>query len=92
MKAQEAFQNAIKTAINGDKNHGWGANDSLAVIMAVIAEETGTSKEDLQGIEPLIKAVINPSAFRQTLESKGVLNKSNGVRSSAMKGLLDGLV
>jgi hypothetical protein len=92
MKAQEKFQEQIKTQINGDKNHGWGADDSVAVILAVVAEETGTDVSDLSGIIPLIKAVVNPSQFRQSLESKSILNKAaSGVRASAIKSLLDGI-
>jgi len=88
----EAFQNAVKSRIGGNKKHGWGNDDSVEVILAVVAEETGTDKADLQNLLPFIKVIVNPSSFRQALESTGVLEKTeSGKRSSAVKGLLRGM-
>ena len=83
----EAFHAAIKGQIQGDTKHGWGQADSLAVIEAVVAEDAtqeakkpGASLEKYTPSEAamkLIAEVVNPSAFRQKLETKGILNKSH---------------
>lgn len=88
--SKEAFGQAVKTRINGDKNHGWGVDDSVEVIVAVICEECGVAKEDVKDIIPLIREVVNPSQFRQKLEAKGLLNKSEG--RTKVKSILDGLL
>ena len=69
----ETFQASVKEQINGNKEHGWGGKDSMAVIAACIKAESGkdASKEILEAIS----LVVNPSAFRQTLEKQGMLNK-----------------
>lgn len=61
------FQQAVKAQIGGDKHHGWGADDSFAVIDSLCEVEPEA--------EPFIRAVINPSAFRQVLESQKLLNE-----------------
>jgi len=94
MTTKEAFANAVKARINGNKQHGWGVEDSYAAILAVVAAETGSEVKDLDTPEfgHIIKAVINPSQFRQSLESNGVLDKSEGKKQNAtLKGLMDSL-
>jgi hypothetical protein len=83
MTTKETAQKAIAKAINGDKNHGWGIDDSLAVIIALLREETGEmyGDKDKDGVVigadllASIKQVINPSQFRQRLESAKLLNE-----------------
>lgn len=89
----EAWQSAVKAQINGDKQHGWGQQDSIAVIQAVLCNETGSSAEDLKPLMALIEPLVNPSAFRQKLESQGVLAKSEKKQreKNAIAGLLDGI-
>lgn len=78
----EAFQEAVKSQIGDNRNHGWGAKDSMAVIDAVVAADASEEIEKLvkEGKQPgayslsaeateFIEQVINPSAFRQKLES-----------------------
>jgi hypothetical protein len=93
---KEQFQSAVKNAIGGDKNHGWGVEDSMEVIDTLIAENCEAIAKDKGLSEELsatIKAVINPSAFRQILESKGVLSENKTKRKeSATKSLLDGII
>lgn len=80
---QKAMADAIKDRINEDRHHGWGADDSMAVIEAVIGEDASIEIARLiaGGKEPtlytpteaalkLIKRVVNPSAFRQWLEGQ----------------------
>ncbi len=87
----------LEAQINGNRSHGWGAKDSMAVIEGIVAEDASLSKcgdvakftlseEALR----IIGAVINPSAFRQQLEDpKGLnrLDKVEGKRSGSLKGL-----
>ena len=91
MTNKEAMSAAIKSQIKGDKNHGWGQDDSYVVLLAIIANETGADAKELDHGEfgHLIKNLINPSAFRQALEKAGVLNETKGKREkSALKSLL----
>lgn len=92
MKPSEKFTEIVKARIDGDMQHGWGVDDSMAVIAALWEEETG-SPLDMGEAETggLIKAVVNPSAFRQRLESKGKLAKpvKGEKRNSAVGSLLD---
>lgn len=74
---KEAFEKAVIARINGDREHGWGVDDSMAVIGAVFEDETG-EKMDAETVGKWIRLVVNPSAFRQTIEGedgKGLLNK-----------------
>lgn len=72
----EVLKAAIAKQINGDKNHGWGVDDSTEVIMQVVANETGTSIENLADIRPLIRSMVNPSQARQILENAKLLNEA----------------
>lgn len=76
---QKAFNEAVIGQINDDRNHGWGAADSKAVIEAVIMEDVLQFREVKENADKvygpsakameLIGEVVNPSAFRQKLES-----------------------
>lgn len=93
---KETFQTAVKAQINGDRKHGWGVEDSLAIIIALLADETGATADDIKKdsaeMVACIKSVINPSAFRQKLEAKGgLLDEAESKRSGTIKGVMDGL-
>lgn len=67
---------AVKTRINGNKDHGWGQDDSLFVMEVLWLSETGDAMPDT--IRERYARFINPSAARQYLEGLGLLNKSTG--------------
>ena len=73
----ETFEASVETQINSDKQHGWGAKDSLNVVRDILAEfaseYTAAQPEIIEAVDTAISKVINPSAFRQKLESKGML-------------------
>jgi hypothetical protein len=78
-KLEKQFADAVKAQIGGNKDHGWGADDSMAVIDQLIAEnvaEITAAKGLPEELSGFIKGVINPSQCRQRLESKKILNKS----------------
>lgn len=88
------LQATIDAQIGGNKDHGWGAKDSLAVIENIVAEDAALSKcgdvvkyslsdEAMR----MIAEVINPSAFRQQLEKAKRLNKSENVRKAGLDAL-----
>ena len=68
----EAFQKVVLNQVNNDKNHGWGIDDSMAVIEAIWKDENGDEMPEVAKAQ--IKAVINPSQFRQVLAKQKVLN------------------
>lgn len=92
----KTFWDAVKSAIGGNKDHGWGKEDSLEVIETVIAEDASISEAEKgkyilsEEAMALVEAVVNPSQFRQTLESKdcGLLEKTESKRKGVMKALL----
>ena len=64
---KEKYVSTIVSAINGNREHGWGVADSVKVIVMVmheLAEGTITVEEGT----PFVESVVNPSAFRQKLE------------------------
>ena len=75
---QEVAKAAVIAAIGGDKNHGWGVDDSVEVIESILAEDASLAPADLlankytpsEEAMSLVKQFINPSAFRQILEGK----------------------
>lgn len=73
MTREEAFKATVEARINGDKNHGWGVEDSLAVIVKLVENEVGEAPDEAW--QALARSVINPSAFRQRLEAKKLLNE-----------------
>lgn len=73
MTAKEVYIKTVISRINGDKNHGWGVDDSMAVIAAIFESETGEKLDE--EVAKWIKRVINPSQHRQLLEGEKMLNK-----------------
>ena len=75
-KLQEVAKATVLSQINGNREHGWGLDDSLSVIESVIAEDcslAGDASKEVPSEEAiaLVRQFIVPSAFRQTIE--GVL-------------------
>lgn len=88
----EAVKAAMKARVQANNKQGWGVDDSQAVILAAIANETGAKVEELDELAGLIKPFINPSATRQWLESNGVLDKvEKKEKKSKNSVLLEGL-
>ena len=89
------FNGAVDGQIAGDKQHGWGNKDSLAVIESIVAEDAALSDGDVKQFTlsdealQFIGVVINPSAFRQQLEGKddGRLTKVEAKRVGSLKNL-----
>lgn len=87
----------IDGQINGDRKHGWGAKDSMAVIENIVAEDAGLSKcGDVtkyvlsEEATRIISTVVNPSAFRQQLEDPKGLNRLDKVeakRTGSLKSM-----
>ncbi len=67
------YQTAVKEAIGGDKDHGWGIEDSMAVIEALFQKATGEVMTDEH--REMVKSVVNPSAARQAFAKAGLLSK-----------------
>ena len=100
-----AFRQSVKTQIDGDKRHGWGVEDSLAVVIDVSAQWAenipAIRQEDKvdKAFRSAIKEVINPSQFRQKIEGteeevekgKALLLKGEG-RKEKMKGMIEELI
>ncbi len=70
---KETYQQAVKDCIGGNLDHGWGIEDSMAVIEALFQKATGDvlSNEHRE----MIKSVVNPSAARQAFAKAGLLSK-----------------
>ena len=87
----------VDARIAGDRKHGWVADDSMPVIEGLVAEDASLSKcGDVAKFTlsdealAMIKAVVNPSGFRQQLEDpKGLnrLDKSENKRGGSLKNL-----
>lgn len=97
MAVKDVFQATVKSELAKSNSSKWGAEESLAVIMALLADETGEPKylategQDLIDISPIkdaIKTVINPSQFAQALESQEML-KRTGRAAKVKNALLD---
>ena len=58
---------AVKAQVGQNREHGWGQADSMAAITAILAEEIGAAPDAM--LLEAIDHVVNPSAFRQKLES-----------------------
>lgn len=97
MTVKELFATAVKAAINGDVNHGWGQEDSAKVVFSIVEhlQQNGPQinevDEQAKAARDAIKKVINPSAFRQAIEGtadevkagKALIVKKEGSRKSA---------
>lgn len=91
---REVAQGAVISQIGSNKDHGWGVDDSLAVIDIIVAEDASNAAEQGGTLDKYtlseeatrwIRKVINPSACRQGLESEGLLNKSEVRKVKAEK-------
>src|SRR5208283_4501559 len=94
MDVVKTFKTAVRDSIDGNRNHGWGVKDSVAVIDCIISEfapawigtpeptdeaaKVGWNADCAErsairtvAIESIAR-VVNPSAFRQYLESDKV--------------------
>lgn len=90
MTRQEVSNKTVKERIGGNKDHGWNADDSLAVIIALCEDEMGERPDD--GFAAAIKAMINPSQVRQAFEKIGLLNPTDSAKTkSALKALAESL-
>jgi hypothetical protein len=87
----QVLNRAIKARISSDKEHGWGIEDSLEVILALIADDSGADVKDIKeanaSFVACIREVINPSQFRQKLGTANILNKAEK-RKEKSKDLL----
>lgn len=87
------FNMSVRDRIGDDRNHGWGADDSMYVIEALITEALPEGQAADDELLKRIRLVVNPSQWRQELEKakrpdgQTVLAKSEGKRSA--KPLLD---
>lgn len=93
---KDIVQKAVIARINGNPQHGWGVEDSLEVILAIVADEQGCTVKDLREASPGlvngIKSMINPSQVRQSLETAKLLAKSEGgKRSGTLKSMMEGI-
>jgi hypothetical protein len=72
------FSAAVIAQINDDRQHGWSAKDSMAVVEAIVAKDAELTPPDMLAsrftlsdeAQSFILKVINPSQFRQVLESE----------------------
>jgi hypothetical protein len=86
----ETRRESIIAVIGGNKDHGWGLQDSKAVISDLFCEYApyfvkGTPEyaelnaaEIREAVMSAIEKPINPSACRQWLEANDQLNKVEG--------------
>jgi len=76
---KEVFQQTVKAELAKSNGTKWGAKESVAVILALIADETGGPDADPSGFDAefveAITKVVNPSAFAQSLESAELLKR-----------------
>ena len=92
----ETMKASIDNQINGNKAHGWGQVDSMAVADDLFSEyapyfdslKTALEAPEIrQAVMAGINQVVNPSACRQWLESEkvGKLTKQESGRSKSSK-------
>lgn len=90
MELSKEFWNIVKSQIDGNRKHGWGKDDSMAVVETLImADHAVITKNKAASVELLffIDKVVNPSAFRLVLESKAVALLD---KQESKKGKVDG--
>lgn len=99
-----SFRQAVKGRIDGDMKHGWGVEDSLAVICDVAEQwaEVGADRindDVFEAFQAAVREVVNPSQFRQKIEGteeevkkgKALLVKGE-TRKEKVKGMIDELI
>lgn len=70
-KIPQVFAAAVKKELLTSAG-GWGGKNSTAVIEA-ICDEAYSEGEGFDGIRLYVGQLVNPSAFRQKLEDKGLV-------------------
>lgn len=84
MTANEVLKKTVLARINGNKNHGWGIDDSAAVILAVVANEMNGKALSAEAIAA-VNSMINPSQTRQAFEKQKLLAETpKGQRKPAL--------
>jgi hypothetical protein len=64
----EAYKNEVTAQVRKTAGTSWGGEESTAVIEKITdAAYLGESPEGFDAIRDLVKALVNPSAFRQQL-------------------------
>lgn len=84
-KMTDAYKASVEAAINGDKEHGWGKEDSMVVI-AACAKVLCQSPNDETTMNEFLAAVanvVNPSAARQMFAKAGLLTKETAKERTA---------
>lgn len=74
----QMFWTLVKDRIGGDRQHGWGIEDSMHVVEQLTAEDLPDGLVLSEECLALLRLTINQSAMRQQLESPRVnlLDKS----------------
>ena len=80
-RSDTRFKTFVHERIKGDKRHGWGVEDSVAIIESLIAEDAPDGYAPSEDLMKLVAIVVNPSAFRQQLEKAGDLVESGKKRA-----------
>lgn len=89
MAVKDVFQATVKSELAKSNSSKWGAEESLAVIIALIVDETGAPEmAENKELVAAIKTVINPSQFAQALESQKMLVRT-GRAAKVKNALLD---
>lgn len=82
-KIPQVFATAVKKELL-TSGGGWGGKNSTAVIEAICDEAYG-AEEGFDTIRLYVSQLVNPSAFRQKLEDKGLVPKAEkGSRKSGV--------
>lgn len=74
-KITVAFATAVKEQLK-TSGGGWGGGNSTAVIGALVETMVGEEEIALEGFDAIrlyVGQLVNPSAFRQKLEDKGLV-------------------
>lgn len=83
----EAFAASVQNRLGGNPEHGWGQDDSLAVMEDVVAEDAklaAAAKKPYTGLsaeaKSISRALFNPSAFLQSLTKFGLQKERTATR------------
>lgn len=88
-----ALWKTVKAQVGQNREHGWGQADSMVAIKAILAEEIGSDPDAM--LLEAIDHVVNPSAFRQKLESvkrsdgETILQKHEGKKRDRTLAAMD---
>lgn len=90
---EKALWKAVKAQVGMNREHGWGQADSMAAITEILTEEIGDKPDAM--LLAAIDHVVNPSAFRQKLESvkrsdgQTILQKHEGKKRDRTLAAMD---